>query len=1629
MKKIVLLFVAAMCSLLSMAQNIEASQAKALVAKNILETGISEAALASMTVSDAYYLESNQTKMVYLLQTYKGLPVHNRLLVLAFKNDKLVSKAGELISNIESLTNNASARPSLNAATAIDRAFADVHIVSPSKTPALRITENGRKLNFGVLRGVSENVTTELVWAPSEDYKTVKLAWQVQVVPVGKSDWWLIQVDAITGNILHKINLTVYEGHNHQTEKLGAHYRQATKNYFLQTQRGLSSPPPPPTVTAATYRVVPMPVESPKHGAIAVVAQPWLNAGAGNNAVTNGWHFDGTTNYDITRGNNVFAYLDVNAANAPSAASNWPDTSTTANPSLSFNFAPDANAQPGVTINKKFAVANLFYWNNLIHDVTYQYGFTEVTGNFQTDNLGRGGNGNDYVQAEAQDGGGTNNANFSTPADGGRPRMQMYLWDAVPTCHVNTPLAISGDYNAVESSFSPANKLANVGPVTGQVVWYNDDATGTLHEACGAAPVNSVTGKIALIVRGNCNFTIKVKNAQLAGAIAAIVVNNVAGDPITMGGGPDATIIIPAVMISQADGVLFANNITNNLNVTLSGGVGLDGDVDNGIVVHEYGHGISNRLTGGPSASGCLGNAEQGGEGWSDYYALMMTTNWSTALVTNGPLKRTVGTYAIGQFPTGAGIRIYPYSTDITLNPLTYASLGVAPVGTEVHNVGEVWCMALWEMTWSIIQQQNSITANLYDATGTGGNVIAMRLVTEGMRLQPCSPGFIDARNAILTADMNLYGGSHQCSIWAAFAKRGMGFSALQGSAFSATDQTPASDLPPGPTITTQPVASSVCTGATATFTTTATGSGLTYQWQVSTNGGVTWTNLSPAVTTPTLTITNVTAAMNGYQYRVVINGGCVAPTTVTSTAVALTIASSTPTITSQPANTSACTGSNATFSVVASGVGLTYSWQVSTDGGLNWATITPAVTSSTLTLTGVTAAMNNYQYRAVVTGNCGSPVSVNTNGGILTVTTGGVTINTQPANSANCSGTTATFSVNASGSNLTYVWQVSIDGGVTWNPVSPAVTTATLTLTNVTSAMNNNQYRAVINSTGTCTGTATSAAATLTVNTAPAITAQPVNSVICTGANTSFCVTATGSNLTYQWQVSTSGCAGTFTNIVGATANCYNVTGALVTQNGYGYRVVINGTCPSQLTSNCVTLNVNSAAVITGQPANSTVCPGASATFTVAASGTGNTYQWQVSSNGGTSYSNITGATSSTYTVTGVSAGMNNNLYRAVVFSCGPVGVNSNPATLTVSTPGIITTQPANVAVCASGNATFTVSGTALTSYQWQVSTNGGSTWTNITGATAPSYTITGVTIAMNGNQYRVVVAGTCVTGLNSNAATLTLNTPVAISSQPVNTQACVGSSAKISVAATGTTITYQWQESVNGGAWFNITNGGTYSGTNTNTLTISPVNAGLNGHSYRVIVSGPPCGAVTSNEAILTVNADPVVVLTAASYAAITPYTRAGLYVTVSPPGNYTYKWYKNGSLDATRTGSFFNANVDDFGQYYVIATNAATGCSGQSNMVTLKDSASKELFIYPNPGTGLFTVRYFSNISTIVRKLNVYDSKGALVYTNSFNINNPYEKMEVDLRRAASGIYMVELKDSKGVTIATSRVRIQR
>jgi hypothetical protein len=1188
------------------AQNTNDKNLTDLVKKNAAPLHLRPFDADHAMISYAFVDSKTNIQYVYLQQAYQHIKVYNSIMTIIFRDNEVLYSSGKFVDSLEFKVGSAQASPALSAELAINKAATHLDLPLPS---GLRSIENKfsqeKKIIFSPAGIAKNNIETELVWVASDDGSEVKLAWNVSIDELHSSDWWNVRIDARTGAYIEKNNFTVHEQSAMETDEFPGTI--INRKYFPgNAGTGIPGSPVlvvlqnktfiqylPPTVTNAAYYVSAQPSESPRHNPMVLVNQPWLRAGVGNPAITNGWHFDGTTNYDITRGNNVHAYLDVANSNNPGSPANVPVVSTTPIPALTFNYVPDFNQQPSLTVNRQAAVTNLFYWNNTNHDILYQYGFDEVSGNFQTDNLARGGLGNDYVQAEAQDGGGTDNANMATPADGARPRMQMYLWSGVPTFTVNTPAVIAGNYFATESGFSTNNKLLNVGPRTGQVVYYNDDLAGTTHEACGV-PANSLVGKIAMINRGTCTFVIKVKNAQNAGAIAVIMVNNVPGLPITMGGA-DNTITIPAVMISQSDGAILAAQLGNNLNVTMSGGVNIDGDFDNGVVTHEYGHGVSNRLTGGAPNAGCLNNAEQGGEGWSDYLGMMLTTNWATAALTDGALPKPLGAYALGQPLNGTGIRTYPYSTNMTINPQTYSNVAV---NGEVHFIGEIWCAAIWDMTWFIIQQEGVINPNIYSPTPNGGNSIALKLVLEGMRLQTCRPGFLDSRDAILAADSILYNGRHKCAIWAAFARRGMGLSAVQGSSGSTTDQVAAFDVPSlvqlnklaTPLTVVQPELVNVNLSATCqclvntNYTLRDTiPAGFTY---VSSTGGTLAGNVV------TFSPLNFSATQETKSFIVLItpnNSGCALVTNIndnrdgsTTGGLASVIATgATNWVTSAARSTSPTTSwfaasnnTNRDFSLTSGAAGFTAGSlsvlsfkhffitkntieggrvEYSTNGGTTWLDAGPFIvqqgynnTSSVATPWGVGQKM----FGGVSFGR-GSGQFINTIIDLSSLSSQNVRIRFRSR------GTTTNLGT-FEGWYLDDILQMDGCGGM-----------VKAGLYNGAAARVDSLASPVFIKTGI----------------AVSITTQPANTGACVGTNATFTVVANpATSPTYQWQLSTN--AGvTFNDIAGQTSSILIVPSVTLSMTGYQYRVRVSSSL-----SNGYIYSVN--AILTVNTAPTIVCP-----------------------------------------------------------------------------------------------------------------------------------------------------------------------------------------------------------------------------------------------------------------------------------------------------------------------------------------------------------------------------------------------------------------------------------------------------
>ncbi|TLZ59537.1 MAG: metalloprotease [Methanobacteriota archaeon] len=751
--------------------------AREYVKGHVQQLGLAASDITEVVLSSEVVSRDTGITHVYLEQRYRGIEVYAGILTLSLRPDGgVLSARSRFVSNLAAATDGQAPKISaIEAATAV----AESLDLNPTSDFRLVSQTNGADMASTISDGgiALAPIDAVLVWLPLET--SVRLAWSVEIQERGGDHWWTAFVDAETGASLGQDDSISHDS--------------AEAIALAIDHRGGASTTVPmfPITDGATYRVFPLPMESPSDGGRALVS-----GAADPSASPFGWH---DTNgvpgpeFTVTRGNNVHAYADRDANNVPDAGSS-PDGGA----ALAFDFSLDLTKRP--FDSQAAAATNLFYWNNVMHDVAYNYGFDEAAGNFQVNNYGHGGLGNDDVRAEAQDGSGRNNANFGTPVDGLRPRMQMFEWrsSAPNPVTVLPPSPIAGTYYGPMAGFGES--LTTTGPITRGVAYVGRGCSPAYQQGQPFDPfLADPSGKIALMDRGSCTFVAKIKRAQDAGAALVIMVNNIPGAPIAMGGA-DPTITIPSVMISLGDGSRFKANLP--LTATVADGTGgapdRDSDVDAGVIAHEYTHGISNRLTGGPATVSCLGNAEQMGEGWSDWFALTVTTSPSDTRMT----PRGVGTYVIYEPPNGVGIRPTAYATDMTVNPSTYASVADVVGISQPHGIGYVWATMLWEVYWNLVDRYG-YNANVYDDWSTGGNNLALQLVMDGLKFQPCRPGFVDGRNAILDADLALTGGANLCEIWRGFAKRGLGFSASQGSSLSRTDGVQAFDLP------------STCTAAT----------------------------------------------------------------------------------------------------------------------------------------------------------------------------------------------------------------------------------------------------------------------------------------------------------------------------------------------------------------------------------------------------------------------------------------------------------------------------------------------------------------------------------------------------------------------------------------------------------------------------------------------------------------------------------------------------------------------------------------------------------------------------------------------------------------------------------------------
>ncbi|MEO2279674.1 rhombosortase-dependent M36 family metallopeptidase [Pseudoalteromonas pernae] len=576
-----------------------------------------------------------------------------------------------------------------------------------------------------------------------------------------ESDYFAFVIDSSTGKTLFKKNLQ-----SHATPYNYRVYANTQTGYPLEGPHGDVIPADGPNQVDETD-VLTAPLVSLSYYSSLSTQDPWLS--------------DTATQ---ASGNNVYAYADIVA---PQGFSEGDITAQTTS-AFTFDYPLDPSADPSSEGNIKAAIVNLFYMNNFLHDVFYDYGFNESAGVAQLDNYGRGGVDGDPIEAQAQDYSGLNNANMATPADGGRPRMQMYLYDS-------KDIAVGADYGVVGPSGTlSSSQRSQFGPaefdVSGVLARFNDGNntdSGSIYDGC-EAPVDASTlaGKVAIIERGSCNFTVKVKNAQDAGAIAAIITNNVDdGTPAPMGGA-DATVTIANMGLNFADGQSLYNALGGaDVNVRLFSTRALkDGTFDNGIIAHEWGHYISNRLVGNASGlSNFQGRAM--GEGWGDFHSLLFIAKASDAqIVGNSDFSKP---YATGTYVEDFyfGIRRVPYTPNQDINPLNFrhitegagADVGLPPtfVGSP-HAPGELWATVLWDSYVALINEHGF----------TEAQDRMMRYLVGGYKMTPNAPLYTEARDALFAA-IAAESISDYRLVLGAFAKRGMGLGAVSPERYSDT--------------------------------------------------------------------------------------------------------------------------------------------------------------------------------------------------------------------------------------------------------------------------------------------------------------------------------------------------------------------------------------------------------------------------------------------------------------------------------------------------------------------------------------------------------------------------------------------------------------------------------------------------------------------------------------------------------------------------------------------------------------------------------------------------------------------------------------------------------------------------
>lgn len=672
----------------------------------LLSTDIQE-----VKVSHQFMSQHNQLTHYYLIQQYNQIEVEGAILGVHIRPDGKVGYATHrFVADIESKVK--AVAPAVDAATAIDRAMAYLGLPTDENIQfEQKITQHAYTFSPG--KTAANPIRVQLMYWPQPGSQVVELVWKVhfqEASSVLKA--WDILVDAQEGKVLLQRDRVLRCTFGSKDHRHTASCTDHEPAIFQPLAAALEHKKDFPPLAGETYNVFPVPLSNPLEGARQLVTSP-----ADPIASPYGWHdTDGQAGaeYTITRGNNTHAYHDRDGNGI--TAGDEPDGGA----SLQFDFPLDLSKEPDTYTDA--AVTQLFYISNYMHDFAYAYGFDEAAGNFQENNYGRGGIDGDALFSHTQVFGDDpyrepadpeddelNNAVFFSPVDGFNPVMQMFLFDRQGNdlFTIVDPEPIRGAFETGIATFGP--NISSTA-IEGQIIDAYD-SSNTPNLLCSlASNAAAVNGKIAMVDRGDCYFKEKTINAQRAGAIAVIICNF--EDVIIDMGGP-ASIeepVIPTLMLKNTDCQTIRNFMEQGVDVRLqqpdvSGPSLVDADFDNEVSIHEYAHGISNRLSGGANAD-CLNNDEQMGEGWSDFFSLVATVKPGE----DGTEPKHVGSYVWTRTASGTGVRRLPYSSDLSVNNQTFSDI----IGTggrvfnpapgepnrrgAPHPLGEIWAATLWDL-------------------------------------------------------------------------------------------------------------------------------------------------------------------------------------------------------------------------------------------------------------------------------------------------------------------------------------------------------------------------------------------------------------------------------------------------------------------------------------------------------------------------------------------------------------------------------------------------------------------------------------------------------------------------------------------------------------------------------------------------------------------------------------------------------------------------------------------------------------------------------------------------------------------------------------------------------------------